>query len=99
METTANGINVIAYMVENPNFIKKGEYKRTEIDDYKDSVDFLITFCGNTRYEIVFKEPVDLKPSKSIKMDGESIYHNRMYWVTERVLNELKERYTWATDF
>ena len=94
MKTTANGMTAIGYMVENPNFIKKGEYKRTELDDYKDSVDFLITFCGDTRYEIVFNKPVEIKASRSIKSEG----CNR-YYVTEKALDSLKAKYTWATDF
>ena len=93
-KTSANGMIAIGYMVENPNFIKKGEYKRTEVDDYKDSVDFLITFCGDTRYEIVFNKPVEIKTSRSIKNEG----CNR-YYVTEKALDSLKAKYTWATDF
>lgn len=82
------------YMVENPNFIKKGEYKHTELDNHKASVDFLITFCGDTRYEIVFNNPVEIKASRSIKSEG----CNR-YCVTEKALDSLKAKYTWATDF
>lgn len=35
--------NVIAegYLVPNPNFIPKGEYKETELDRYKRSVDLI----------------------------------------------------------
>ena len=91
---TTNGIKVTAYMVENPNFIQKGEYKRTELDNHKESVDFLITFCGDSRYEIVFNHPVELKPSRSINSEG-----NNRYYVTEKALDNLKEKFTWATDF
>ena len=94
MKTTANGMTAIGYMVENPNFIKKGEYKRTELDNHKTSVDFLITFCGDTRYEIVFNKPVEIKASRSIKSEG----CNR-YYVTEKALDSLKAKYTWAADF
>ena len=60
--------NVVAegYLVPNPNFIPKGEYKETELDRYKRSVDFRITNCGN-RYEIIFNKPVVLKETRSIK--------------------------------
>lgn len=34
-----------SYFVPSPNFIPKGEYKETELDRYKRSVDFLITSC------------------------------------------------------
>lgn len=88
----------IGYMVENPNFIQKGEYKRTELDDYKESVDFLITSCGK-RYEIIFNGPTFLKTNRSIESIGQGIYENRSYLVTEKALDSLKEKYTWATDF
>lgn len=93
MKTTANGMTAIGYMVENPNFIEKGDYNRTELDDYKDSVDFLIISCGK-RYEIIFNHATALKTSRSI----ESI-SDRAYLVTEKALDSLKEKYTWATDF
>ena len=95
---TTNGIKVTSYMVENPNFIKKGEYKRTELDDYKDSVDFLITSCGK-RYEIIFNRPKILKTNRSIESIGQDAYTNRAYLVTEKALDSLKEKFTWATDF
>lgn len=92
-KTSANGMIAIGYMVENPNFIEKGDYKRTELDDYKDSVDFLITSCGK-RHEIIFNHATALKTSRSI----ESI-SDRSYLVTEKALDSLKAKYTWATDF
>lgn len=37
----SNGILVAeGYFVSNPNFVSKGEYKETELDRYKRSVDF-----------------------------------------------------------
>ena len=98
MKTTANEMTAIGYMVENPNFIQKGEYKRTELDDYKDSVDFLITSCGK-RYEIIFNHTTVLKTNRSIESIGEGSYINRAYLVTEKALDSLKAKYTWATDF
>ena len=98
MKTSTNGMIAIGYMVENPNFIEKGDYKRTELDDYKDSVDFLITSCGK-RYEIIFNHATALKTSRSIESIGEGSYTNRAYLVTEKALDSLKAKYTWATDF
>lgn len=57
------------YLVPNPNFISKGEYKETELDEYKRSVDFLITSCGN-KYEVIFNKPIVLKETRSIKRIG-----------------------------
>ena len=96
--TTSNGIKATGYMVENPNFITKGEYQRTSLDDYKESVDFLITSIGK-RYEIIFNRQTILKSSRSIESIGEGIYTNRAYLVTEKALDSLKEKFTWATDF
>ena len=91
--TAANGMMANGYIVENPNFIKRGEYKRTELDDYKVCVDFLITSCGK-RYEIIFNHAIVLKKSRSIESISE-----RAYLVTEKALDSLKAKYTWATDF
>lgn len=97
-KTSTNGMTAIGYMVENPNFIKKGEYKRTELDDYKDSVDFLITSIGK-RYEIIFNRPTIIKTSRSIESIGDGIYTNRSYLVTDKALDSLKAKFTCATDF
>ena len=90
--------NVIAegYLVPNPNFIPKGEYKETELDRCKRSVDFLITGCGS-RYEIIFNKPVVLKETRSIKHIGSNEQY--AYLVTERALESLKKQYTHACDF
>lgn len=89
-----NGFKVTAYMVENPNFIQKGEYKRTSLDDYKDSVDFLITSVVGNRYEIVFKKPTTIKTGRSIRA-----INDRVYLVTEKALESLEAKYTSYTDF
>lgn len=81
------------YMVQNDNFIPKGEYKETELDVQKRNVDFLLVGVGN-RYEIHFNKPIELKESRSIK---------RMtcgnYLVTEKALENLKMKYSHLTDF
>lgn len=83
------------YLVSNPNFIERGEYKETELDKYKRSVDFLITSVGN-HYEIRFNHDVDLKESRSIR---KSEWVKNVFHVTENALSKLKQQYTWATDF
>lgn len=79
------------------NSIKR-EHQRTSLDDYKDSVDFLITSVGR-RYEIIFNKPTAVKTSRSIESIGQDIYKNRAYLVTEKALEGLKAKYTWSTDF
>lgn len=93
----SNGILVAeGYLVPNPNFIPKCEYSETELDEYKCSVDFLITSCCN-RYEIIFNKPVTLKETRSIKRIGGS--ERYAYLVTEKALESLKKQYTHACDF
>ena len=81
------------YLVPNPNFIKRGEYKETELDRYKRSVDFLLVSVGN-RYEIRFNKPITLRETRSIKHMGDN-----GYLVTERALENFKKQYTHACDF
>lgn len=75
------------------DIIESGEYKETELDLYKKSVDFLITSCGN-RYEIIFNHKVNLKVSRSIAK-----INQLAYLVTEKALESLKDKYTYACDF
>ena len=87
---------VTTYWIDEDKFTSKGEYKATELDEYKGKVDFLITYvCGN-RYEIRFNHDVQLKESRSIRKDKSqpNIYH-----VTEKALNELGKIYSSTTDF
>ena len=44
------------YLVPNPNFISKGEYKETELDEYKRSVDFLITSMKLSSTSLLFSK-------------------------------------------
>ena len=92
-EKESDGMAAIGYLVPNPNFTPKGEYKETELDRYKRSVDFLITSCCN-RYEIIFNKPIVLKETRSIKRIS-----SNGYLVTEKALESLKKQYTSACDF
>lgn len=93
----SNGVLVAeGYLVPNSNFIPKGEYKETALDEYKRSVDFLITSCRD-RYEIIFNKPVTLKGTRSIKRIGSN--ERYLYLVTEKALESLKKQYTYACDF
>ncbi|MBR1789847.1 MAG: hypothetical protein IJ762_11805 [Bacteroidaceae bacterium] len=93
-------MKAIGYLVENANFIPCGEYKRTELDDYKASVDFLITFCGRRHNEVIFNKPtIIIKTGRGVEATGSGIYKNRAYLVTDKALDMLKRQYTWSTDF
>lgn len=85
------------YFLDNRDFIKKGEYKPTSLDERKKNADFLITAVYGERYEIHSnrtKRPVELKPSRSIKR-----MNNYIYIVTEKALETLKKDYSFECDF
>lgn len=82
------------YFVNAP-YIKRGEYKETEIDKQKKAVDFLITSCSD-RTAISFNKPVELKCNRSISRVN---CGGHVYYVTDRALEHLKKQYTWACDF
>ncbi|MBR1527074.1 MAG: hypothetical protein IJ640_10535 [Prevotella sp.] len=79
------------------NFIKKGEYKPTALDERKRQADFLITAVYGERYEIRcnrIKRPIELKQSRSVKP-----MNNGIYLVTEKALETLKKQYSFECDF
>lgn len=88
--------NMVATIEETnkDEFIKRGEYKETELDKHKREVDFLITSIAN-RYELTFNHKVELKESRSIK---KSEYSDNIYYVTENALEKLKKQYTYECD-
>ena len=75
--------------------IIKGEYKPTSLDAYKKQVDFLCISAGN-RMTIEFNHPVELKESRSISRANCGGY---VYYVTDKALKLLKEKYSWSCDF
>lgn len=88
-------MKVTTYWVDADKFKPKGEYKETELDEYKRKVDFLITSVGK-RYEIRFNHEVQLKESRSIQ---KSQYQPNVYHVTEKALKRLESIYSSTTDF
>ena len=48
------------YFLDNRDFIKKGEYKPTSLDERKKNADFLITAVYGERYEIHSNRTSDL---------------------------------------
>lgn len=86
---------VTTYWVDADKFIPKGEYKETELDKQKQKVGFLITYIGK-RYEIRFNHEVQLAESRGIH---KCQHLPNVYYVTEKALEELKNKYSWTTDF
>lgn len=92
---TINGMKAVGYFKDEDKFIKRGEYKETELDKRKREVDFLILGVGN-RWEIRFNHPVSLKENRSIKK-GEC--SDNVYFVTSNALEKLKKQYSYECDF
>lgn len=95
MEIAINGMKAVGYFKDEDKFIKRGEYKETELDKRKREVDFLILGVGN-RWEIRFNHPVSQKENRSIKK-GEC--SDNVYFVTSNALEKLKKQYSYECDF
>lgn len=87
-------MQAIGYFTKD-KFIPRGQYKETELDLRKKEVDFLIQAI-DSRYTIRFNKPIELKESRSVKRANNGGY---VYYVTRRVLEQLKEKYTYECDF
>lgn len=90
----SNG-NLIAvgYLVHNPNFIPKGEYKETELDRQKKQADILLTSVDGNYYTLRLQTPIEVKGR------GVRRYNDNVVVVTESVYNKLQERYNVMCNF
>lgn len=96
MRKEINGMIVEAHLVPDPDFVPRCEYKPTELDERKASADFLITGFIRNRTEIRFNIAVD--PNDFTERERcES--NPRIFYVTDRKLQKLKNRYTYECDF
>lgn len=78
--------------------IKRGEYKRTPLDDEKDRADFLITSIAGNWYTIFIRnKSINLKCGLSVKKAND--FSGAIYYVTENALDRLKSKHTWMNDF
>lgn len=96
MATTSNEYGTaIGYFVPDHNFIKRGEYKRTTLDDEKDKADILVKAIDD-RYTIEVKNPTITLSGRGVKR---SEWIGNLYYVTERIYNQLREKYNVICDF
>lgn len=96
MATTTNEYGTATgYIVPKPNFIKRGEYKRTTLDDAKDKADILVKAIDD-RYTIEVKNPTITLSGRGVKR---SEWIGNIYYVTERIYNQLREKYNVMCDF
>lgn len=88
MTTTNEYGTATGYFVPNDNFIKRGEYKRTTLDDEKAKADILVTAI-DSHYEIRVQK-------SSIKLSGRGVKRSKwignIYYVTERVYKQALQR-------
>lgn len=85
----------IGSFVDEDKFIKKGEYKQTDLDRRKKAADILLRSCCGGYTEIWLNNPGVIIPSKR----GVKRYSERAYTVTDTVLEKLKKNYTIECDF
>ncbi len=83
----------IGYLVPNPNFISKGEYKPTELDKQKKRADMLLQSIDGNYYTLKLNRPIEVKGR------GVKNYSNNVIAVTERLYNQLRQRYNVVCDF
>ncbi len=83
----------IGYFVPNPNFIKRGEYKRTALDDEKDKADMLLQAIDGNYYTLKLNRPIEVKGR------GVERYSEKLIAVTERVYKQLCKQYNVMCDF
>lgn len=76
----------------NETFIKRGEYKETELDKAKKEADLLLQSIGR-RYYLYMNKPLDIKPSRSIEV------RENMICATEKAYEKLKQQYHIVCDF
>lgn len=85
------------YLVPNPNFIPKGEYKETELDCQKKRADMSMTSIDGSFHEISLPKNTVLrqKIDNGIKGYGRNVrrYNENMIHVTEKVLKLLQTKY------
>ena len=75
------------------NCPKKGEYKPTALDEEKKNVDFLIKEAYGNGY-VVFFNKIEIETKRGIKKLNE-----KTYFVTDKVLETLQQKFTCTCDF
>jgi len=96
MKKTVGNMVVEAGFTHEDEFIRKGEYKPTELDERKSKADFLITSVDGSRFTVEFNKPVEIPSGRGIDRCKSN---PRIYYVTEMVLEKLKRQYSYECDF
>ena len=83
----------VGYFVEDPNHVKRGDYKETELDRRKKCADMLLTSIDGNYYTLFLKKEVEIK-GRGVKR-----YSGNVVAVTENVYDKLKAKYNILCDF
>lgn len=92
----AGNMVVRAGFTHEDEFIRRGQYNPTELDERKAKADFLITAIDGSRTTVRFNIPVEIHTGRGVdrcKTDP------KVYYVTDRVLEKLKRQYSYECDF
>lgn len=86
--------NVVAvgYWVKS-DYVKKGEYKPTELDRQKKGADILLESIDGNYYTLRLQKPLEVKGR------GVRRYSGNVIAVTESVYNKLKDKYNIMCNF
>lgn len=86
------------YIVERPDFIKRGNYEKTELDAFKERADLHNLGWLGSRAEIYVNRPerVDINPGRGAEQCQDN---PRVFFVTENALRRLETLYTIAPDW
>ena len=86
--------NVVAvgYWVKS-DYVKKGEYKPTELDTQKKGADILLESIYGNYYTLRLQKPIEVKGR------GVRRYSGNVIAVTESVYNKLKDKYNIMCNF
>mgnify|MGYP001062476235 FL=1 len=96
MKKVVGNLVVEAHFTHEDEFIRKGQYKPTSLDERKAKADFLITAIDGSRTTVQFNIPVELSAGRGIERCKSN---PRIYYVTDRELAKLKSRFSYECDF
>lgn len=96
MKKVVGNLVVEAHFAHEDEFIRKGQYKPTELDERKTKADFLITAIDGSRTTVQFNIPIELPAGRGIEPCKSN---PRVYYVTDRELEKLKSRFSYECDF
>ena len=84
-----DNMRAVGYFVPNPDFIPRGEYKRTELDDEKDAADMLLTGIYGNWYTLWIQNP-------QVRITGKRVewHTDKSVSVTESIFKKLDKQYT-----